>query len=36
MAIAFDLNGERVSTDAAPDTRLIWVLREHLNIDIGN
>ena len=32
MAIAFDLNGERVSTDAAPNTRLIWVLREHLKL----
>ncbi len=32
MAIAFDLNGERVSTDAAPDTPLIWVLREHLRL----
>ena len=32
MAIAFDLNGERVSTDAAPDTMLIWILREHLKL----
>ena len=32
MAIAFHVNGARVSTDAAPDTRLIWILREHLHL----
>lgn len=32
MAIQFELNGESVSTDAAPDTPLIWVLREHLKL----
>lgn len=32
MAIAFHVNGESVSTDAAPDTRLIWILREHLKL----
>lgn len=30
MATEFILNGERVSTDAAADTMLVWVLREHL------
>jgi isoquinoline 1-oxidoreductase alpha subunit len=32
MAIAFLVNGERVSVEAAPDTRLLWVLREHLKL----
>lgn len=32
MAIAFHVNGVPVSTDVAPDTRLIWVLREHLRL----
>ena len=32
MAITFDVNGERVSTEAAPDTRLVWILREHLHL----
>lgn len=32
MAIAFYLNGERVSTDAEPDARLIWTLRERLGL----
>jgi len=32
MAIAFHVNGEPVSTEAAPDTRLIWILREHLKL----
>lgn len=32
MAIQFALNGESVSTDVAPDTPLIWVLREHLKL----
>ena len=32
MAITFHVNGERVSTDAAPATRLVWILREHLHL----
>ncbi len=32
MAIAFHVNGKRVSTDSAPDTRLVWILREHLKL----
>ncbi len=32
MAIAFEVNGRRVTTEAAPDTRLLWVLREHLHL----
>lgn len=32
MPIRFIVNGERVSTDADPDTKLIWVLREHLHL----
>ncbi|MCK0068131.1 MULTISPECIES: (2Fe-2S)-binding protein [Kordiimonas] len=26
------LNGQRVSVDAAPDTPLLWVIRDHLNL----
>ncbi len=32
MATQFTLNGERVETDAASDTDLVWVLREHLKL----
>ena len=32
MAITFHVNGERVSTEAAPETRLVWILREHLQL----
>ncbi len=32
MATPFRVNGEPVSTDVAPDTRLVWVLREHLKL----
>ena len=32
MAIAFSVNGEPISVEAAPDTRLVWVLREHLQL----
>lgn len=32
MAIAFHVNGAPVSTEAAPETRLIWILREHLKL----
>ena len=32
MATSFLVNGERVSVEAAPDTRLLWALREHLRL----
>ncbi len=32
MTIEFRVNGEQVSTDVAPDTALVWVLREHLQL----
>lgn len=32
MATVFHVNGERVSSDSAPDTPLIWILREHLKL----
>ncbi|MBI3434810.1 MAG: (2Fe-2S)-binding protein [Proteobacteria bacterium] len=32
MAIAFDLNGKRVSIEVLPDTRLLWAIREHLKL----
>jgi len=32
MPIAFRVNGELVSTDVAPETPLVWVLREHLKL----
>ena len=32
MATEFILNGERVSTDAADDTMLVWVLRDNLRL----
>ncbi len=30
--IEFNLNGKNVTVDADPDTPLLWVLREHLNL----
>jgi isoquinoline 1-oxidoreductase alpha subunit len=30
--IRFELNGKTVSVDAAPDTPLLWVLRDHLDL----
>ena len=30
--VSFTINGKRVSTDAAPDTPLLWVIREHLKL----
>ncbi len=30
--IALTVNGKRTSVDAAPDTPLLWVLRDHLNL----
>jgi isoquinoline 1-oxidoreductase alpha subunit len=32
MAIIFNLNNESVSTDAPPDTPLLWVIREGLKL----
>lgn len=32
MAIAFSVNGRQVSVDVAPDTPLLWVLRETLDL----
>lgn len=32
MAISFSVNGEPVSVEAAPDARLVWVLREELKL----
>jgi len=32
MLINFNVNGKSVTTDAAPDTPLLWVLREHLKL----
>jgi isoquinoline 1-oxidoreductase alpha subunit len=32
MAVAFTINGRSASVDAQPDTPLLWVLREHLNL----
>jgi len=30
--ISLDLNGKTTQVDAAPDTPLLWVLRDHLNL----
>jgi isoquinoline 1-oxidoreductase alpha subunit len=30
--VAFTINGKRASTSAAPDTPLLWVIREHLKL----
>ncbi len=30
--ITFELNGESVSTDVAPDTPLLWVIRDHFKL----
>ena len=30
MAVSFEWNGKTVEVDAAPDTPLLWVLRDHL------
>ncbi len=32
MAISFTVNGESVSSEADPDTRLVWILREHMQL----
>ena len=31
-AIAFTINGQKASVDVAPDTPLLWVVREHLKL----
>jgi isoquinoline 1-oxidoreductase alpha subunit len=31
-AISFTINGKGASVDTAPDTRLLWVVREHLKL----
>ena len=30
--VAFTINGRRASADTAPDTPLLWVIREHLEL----
>ena len=30
--VAFTINGKRASADTAPDTPLLWVIREHLKL----
>jgi len=30
--LSFTVNGQRVEVDAEPDTPLLWVLRDHLNL----
>jgi isoquinoline 1-oxidoreductase alpha subunit len=32
VPISFNVNGEQISTTADPDTMLVWVLREHLQL----
>ena len=32
MAVTFDLNGKTVSTDAEPDTPLLWVIRDNFRL----
>lgn len=32
MVISFTVNGESVSSEADPDTRLVWILREHMQL----
>ncbi|MBK8259523.1 MAG: (2Fe-2S)-binding protein [Polyangiaceae bacterium] len=32
MTIHFQVNGKKVDVDAAPDTPLLWVLRDHLSL----
>jgi isoquinoline 1-oxidoreductase alpha subunit len=32
LMIAFTVNGKRVQVDASPDTPLLWVLRDYLNM----
>jgi len=31
-AIAFTINGQQSKVDVAPDTPLLWVVREHLKL----
>ena len=32
MPTVFNVNGNRVSSEASPDTPLLWILREHLKL----
>ena len=32
MSVDLSINGDAVTSDAAPETKLLWVLREHLNL----
>jgi len=32
MSVKLDINGQLLETDAAPDTPLLWVLRDHLGM----
>ena len=32
MAISFNLNGKQTSVDVAPDTPLLWTLRDELGM----
>jgi isoquinoline 1-oxidoreductase alpha subunit len=32
MAVSFTINGNAATVDAAPDTPVLWVLREHLKL----
>jgi isoquinoline 1-oxidoreductase alpha subunit len=32
MAVTLEINGKSVSIDAAPDTPLLWILRDELNL----
>lgn len=32
MTVDLSINGDAVTSDAAPDTKLLWVLREHLKL----
>lgn len=32
MSVGLSINGDAVTSDAAPETKLLWVLREHLKL----
>lgn len=32
MSVELSINGDAVTSDAAPETKLLWVLREHLKL----
>ena len=33
MSVDLSINGDAVTSDAAPETKLLWVLREHLKLN---